>query len=62
MNFLDRLPRTQRDKLIRKVTAMEVRETKAKTQNELAAEDLLRRMLGKGGKTHRTGGGIDYNG
>ena len=61
MNFLDRLPRTQRDKLIRKVTAMEVQETKPKTQNELAAEALLRRTLGKGG-IFRTGGEIDYNG
>ena len=61
MNFLDRLPRTQRDKLIRKVTAMEARETKPKTQAELLAEDLLRRTLGKG-RIFRTGGGIDYNG
>ena len=54
MNFLDKLHRTQRDKLIRKVTAMEAKETKLKTQNELAAEALLR-TLGKG-RIFRTGG------
>ena len=62
MNFLLKLPRTQRDKLIRKAVALEARETKPKTQAELLAEDLLRRM-GKGGKTHRTGGSeVDYIG
>ena len=63
MNFLDRLPRAQRDILIRKVVALESGQTKPKTQAELLAEDLLRRTLGKGGKTHRTGGSeVDYIG
>ena len=61
MNFLLKLPRTQRDKLIRKAVALEARETKSKTQAELLAEDLLRRRLAMG-KTYRTGDEIDYIG
>ena len=61
MNFLDRLPRAQRNLLIRKVVALESGQTKAKTQAELLAQALLRRTLGKG-RIFRTGGEIDYHG
>ena len=62
MNFLLKLPKAQRDILIRKAVELEARETKAKTQAELAAQDLLRRTLAMG-KTYRTGGSeVDYIG
>ena len=62
MNFLDRLPRAQRDILIRKAVALESGQTKAKTQAELLAQALLRRTLGKG-RIFRTGGSeVDYIG
>ena len=62
MNFLDKLPKTQRDHLIRKVVALEGQaKPKPATQEELA-RDLLRRTLGRG-KTHFKGEEkIDYTG
>ena len=61
MHFLDKLSRSQRDKVIRKIVALESVETKPTTQAELA-KDVLRRTLGRG-KSFLTGDGrIDYIG
>ena len=60
MNFLDKLPKTQRDILVRKVTAMESgQKPKPKTQADVV-RDELRRTLGRR-KTYLTGEKIDYN-
>ena len=55
MHFLDKLSRSQRDKVIRKIVALESVETKPTTQAELA-KDVLRRTLGRG-KSFLTGDG-----
>ena len=61
MNFLQKLPKVQRDTLIRKATALESRQPKPATQAELV-QDLLRRTLGKGQGYQIREEKIDYEG
>lgn len=59
VNFLQKLPKAQRDILVRKATAMESRQPKPKTNAELA-QALLRRTLQRGGGYTTGEEQIDY--
>ena len=61
MNFLQKLPKAQRDILIRKATTMEAGQSKPATQAELV-RDLLRRTLGRGKSYLTREEEIDYEG